>query len=281
MTKHRRMFLWSAIVYLALTMFFFMEALFTPSLNYDFPFVGYGGTFLYSSFNLGRVSVSLYWLMHGVGIVGMIWMCLSRAKTFQVPRMVAVLTALLLAVFGFFGAKLLYILENWESVRQKGLSLGGVSFFGTVFFMPLIIPLMALVFRKKPLEYLDYCTPAGIIMLACIRTGCFLNGCCHGITMWFDSHPVVLPSQLIECTLDMLLLHFIFRMEQSGKTKGHLYALFMGGYGTIRFLVELTRATPKTILGLSHGQCFSLVCIFVFLLILLYNKQTTHKNTLN
>lgn len=146
---------------------------------------------------------------------------------------------------------------------ENGISLNGVSFFGTVFFMLLVIPLMALALRKKPLEYLDYCTPAGLLMLVCIRVGCFMNGCCHGITIWIMQRPVILPSQLLECTLDLLLLDFLFRAEKRGTYKSSLYFLFMGGYGILRFVVEFTRDTPKDVIGLSHGQWFSICCIII------------------
>lgn len=273
MTKQRsKSFLLITVgVYFAISCFFFFEALLTPHLNYAFPFVGYGGTFRYHSIHLGSVSVSLYWLMHGVGVVGMVFMCLHRAPAFGISTPAAVVTAILLAVFGFIGAKILYILENWRHVMEHGISLGGVSFFGTVFFMPLVIPLMGLAFRKKPLEYLDYCTPAGLVMLTCIRTGCFLHGCCGGITFWAFERPVTLPSQLIECTLDLILLSLLLHLEQ--RKKGQLYAIFMGGYGALRFFVEFLRNTPKNTLLLSHGQWFSICCMVICAAVCLYNNR--------
>lgn len=117
--------------------------------------------------------------------------------------------------------------------------------------------------KKKPFAFLDYCTPAGILMLISIRTGCFLKGCCHGLTFWVNSRPVIIPSQLIECALDLILLDTIFRLERKEKYKGKLYLFFMGGYGALRFFVEFIRDTPKDVFYLSHGQWFSILSMFL------------------
>jgi phosphatidylglycerol:prolipoprotein diacylglycerol transferase len=268
------------VFYALFTLVFLVEALITPSLNYVLPFVSYGGTFRYAHVVLGPVKISMYWLMHGVGILGMIYTCLHRAEKFQLGKAAAVITAVLLAVFGFVGAKLLYLIENWDYVMEYGLSLGGVSFFGTVFFMPLVIPLMALVFHKKPSAFLDYCTPAGIVMLTSIRTGCFFRGCCNGVTLWALNRPITLPSQLVECTLDVFLLDMILRLEAKGKYQGKLYAAFMGGYGLLRFLVECMRDTSKNLLHLSHGQWFSVVCVLIGTVVLLgHRSRKAHAGT--
>lgn len=254
-----------AVLYVLFVFIFLIEALVTPHLNYVIPFVDYGGTFKYPYLQIGEVSISLYWSAHIFGIICMMLMCFYRSKKYQISSNVAIITTFLLAVLGYVGAKILYIFENWKYTLQNGISLNGVSFFGTVFFMPPLIFIMALIFRKKPIEFLDYCTPAGLVMLTCIRTGCFMKGCCHGLTLWIFNRPIVLPSQLIECVLDLILLNIIFNFEKQEKYRGKLYVIFMGGYGILRFLVEFIRDTPKNTFHLSHGQWFSICCVVICL----------------
>ncbi len=263
-TSHRRLHLplYAAVLFFALTLFFFIDAARSANYDYAFPFIGLGGVFKYHYVALFSKRISLYWAMHGAGLVGMIALCLIRRKHFRISGVYAVVTALLLAVLGYVGAKLLYVAENWTHVAESGLTLNGVSFFGTVLFMPLVLPLIAKMTHKSSGAYLDYCTPAGLLMLTCIRTGCFLNGCCQGISVMINNNQVILPAQLLECTLDLILLELLFTAEKK-LPQGKLYFLFMGGYGLLRFAVEFTRATPKTQLGLSNGQWFSLICILV------------------
>ena len=264
--KYRRHYfiLVAALLSLAATLLFLLEAIFSKHLAYDFPFISYGGTFRWSSFKIGSADISLYWSAHVVGILAMCLVCVLRKDRYEIKTYQAIITGVLLGVFGFIGAKALFIIENFKPVMQNGIGVGGVSFFGTVLFMPLVIPLIALVMKTDPLKYLDYCTPAGILMLACIRLGCFMRGCCHGITMWIGVNPVIVPTQLIECTLDLFLLFFILKAEQARKFEKGLYAVFMGAYGVIRFLTEFFRDTPKTHFGMSNGQCFSILCVVIF-----------------
>lgn len=261
--------LYFILIYLILTFLFVFEAIITPHLNYALDFVDYGGTFRYQSFLIGSQTISLYWLAHFIGIICMILMCVYRAKKYLINNFLAILTAIFLAVFGYIGAKLLYIIENWNYFLKNGVSINGVSFFGTVFFIPIIIPIIGRIFKKDPKEYLDYCTPAGLVMLTCIRTGCFMNGCCRGITLWIFNRPVIIPAQLIECVLDLILLSIILQLETQQKYKGKLYIIFMGGYGILRFFVEFIRNTPKNIIFLSHAQLFSICCIVISFIALL------------
>lgn len=253
-----------AVAYTCLFLLFLGKAMFTDSLDYKLDFIAYGGVFKYHYLFWNGGKVSLYWSAHIVGVMGMVMLCLMRGKQFGYTKQFSVVTALLLAVMGYIGAKMLYILENINRVKEKGVSLDGVSFFGTIFFIPVALYLISKMIKTDFGNYLDYCTPAGLIMLICIRTGCFLNGCCQGIYFEYKSRPVIFPSQLLECVLDSILLYVLFAMEDKIKT-GHLYVVFMGGYGVLRFFVECTRDTDKVTLGMSNGQIFSIICVMVLL----------------
>ena len=165
--------------------------------------------------------------------------------------------------------------------------------------MPIFIPVIkrTLFIKAKDSEYMDFCTPAGILMLACIRIGCFMNGCCRGIGIWVKDKPFVYPVQLIECSLDLLLIGFIMMNWTGKRFRGLLYSLFMIGYGLIRFFIEFYRNTSKTdnlfITGinrrintdqvrhvLSNGQIFSIASVTIGVIsgIIIYftNKKKIH-----
>lgn len=264
MLKNHRwhyVFLALAIFSFILTAAFLLEAVFSKHLSYSLPFVSYGGTFKWQYAKIGPLKLSLYWAAQIVGLAGMCILCRLRKDEYKITGFQSILTGVLLGIFGFIGAKILYTLENLSYVLQNGPGLGGVSFFGTVFFMPIVIPIMGLAMKTDPRRYLDYCTPAGVLMLACIRCGCFMRGCCGGITVWVGANPVIFPTQLMECTLDLILLFLILRLDRSRKFVNGLYAVFMGAYGIIRFALEFLRDTPKSHLGMSNGQWFSILAL--------------------
>ncbi len=264
-----------AVLVLALSLVFSLQALTRDSLDYTLPFVRYGGTFRYPDLRIGNFRLSFYWIMMILGTAGMSILLTAGRKDSGIGALKTVITGILLAVFGFIGAKLLYILENFRSVLKNGPDLAGVSFFGTVFFMPAAIPLIALMLRIPRKGFTDFCTPAGLLMLSFIRLGCFMRGCCQGIAVWYGNRPWIVPVQLFECALDLGLLAVLMLPGVKARFRGVLYCLFMGGYGLIRFGLEFLRDTDKTHFGFSNGQLFSTAAVLIsaVILFLYFRKQ--------
>lgn len=206
---------------------------------------------------IGNLSLSTYWMMLVVGAVGM-GICLDQRKVrFSLSSVQCILFTCLLTVIGVLGAKVLYILENLQYTLENGISLGGVSFFGSVFLIPLLMPLIGFLFRLKPGQTMDVCGPCVAIMIGCLRVGCFLQGCCGGWRVELGAFSFCWPTQAVDSIWDFAILMWLLNLEQEGKGKGTLYPLFMISYGVMRFLLEFLRDTPKDWLYLSHGQWFS------------------------
>ena len=114
-----------------------------------------------------------------------------------------------------------------------------------------------------------------IIAPACIslghafgRIGCFLSGCCYGIethSSWDVYFPIhdhaYLPTQLIEMTflflLAGLLAFFAFK-----KVTPYTFLIYMGAYGTFRFIIEFFRGDERgQLAGLSPSQYWCIVIV--------------------
>lgn len=212
--------------------------------------------------NLGFIEISTYWLMLAAGTAGMLVCLWKRKERFSLNGLQCVVFTLLLTVVGFSGAKLLYILENIRDTIENGISLGGVSFFGSVFLIPLLMPLIGRGFRLKPSETMDICGPCVAIMIGCMRFGCFMQGCCGGWLARIGDFTFVWPTQAVESIGDFSILLWLLHREENPQYHGKLYPLFMICYSSMRFLIEFFRDTPKDWLYLSHGQWFSLLSIF-------------------
>ncbi|BDF71095.1 prolipoprotein diacylglyceryl transferase [Oscillospiraceae bacterium] len=216
---------------------------------------------MYPTLHILGANISTYRLMFALGVAAMILLLCLRRSRYRLSLVQAILSGLLLAVFGVIGAKLLFIAENWRTVLQSGITPGGMSFFGTVFLLPAILALTAPLFRMRPLAFIDYCTPAVPLMLAVMRIGCFFTGCCGGVSITLAGATFPLPVQLFECALDFLILDVMLQIEKKHGPSGALYPLFMLLYGIVRFLLEFFRMTEKVLLRLSNGQYFSILCI--------------------
>lgn len=227
---------------------------------------------------LGNLSISPYWLMLAVGTVGMMICLMQRRKRFSLTVLQCVLLTLLLTVVGFSGAKLLFILENLRDTLENGISLSGVSFFGSVFLIPLLMPLVGKLFRLKPGATMDICGPCVAIMIGCMRFGCLLTGCCGGWELCVGDICFTWPTQGMESIGDFAILMLLLQWEARNSHKGTLYPMFMLLYSVMRFFIEFLRDTPKDWLFLSHGQWFSLAAILVGLIWLRFaNKRNDSK----
>ena len=213
--------------------------------------------------NIGNVKLPTYYSAMVLGYIVMIVLMIikSRRKRYDL----GVLSAFAFAT-GVLGCKILFILENFAWVQKNGLTLGGFSFYGAVFLSPMLMPLVGKLLGLNRLESLDCSAICILAMLGTIRIGCYLNGCCGGEVFNVGEYYFTLPTQLIECIYDFIVLSMLIKYEKSGNAKGLIYPRFLLLYGGARFFIEFLRNTDKDWLGLSHAQWFSIVAVVIGLL---------------
>ena len=167
---------------------------------------------------------------------------------------------------GDFLANPLDILKVWE---------GGMSFHGG--FLGVILA-MALFARSRKLPWLsvtDFIAPLVPLGLAAGRLGNFINGELWGRPTdlpWGMVFPQAAdglarhPSQLYQFAGEGLLLFaIVWLFALKPRPVGAISAVFLIGYGVLRFLAEFTREPDSFLgllgLGLSMGQWLSLPMI--------------------
>jgi len=166
----------------------------------------------------------------------------------------------------------LEILYLWE---------GGMSFHGGLIGVLVALFLYARSQQKHFFDISDFLAPLIPIGLAAGRWGNFVNGELWGRPTdlpWGMVFPYAgpmarHPSQLYEMFLEGLLLFaFLWWYSSKPRQRGQVSAMFLLGYGVLRFLVEFTRE-PDEFLGLlagglSMGQLLSLPMILAGAIIL-------------
>ena len=222
--------------------------------------------------NIGKISLPTYYTAMVLGFVMMIVVMLvkSRREKYRLTKTQSVLFATIVLILGILGCKILYTLENLSEVLENGLTFGGFSFYGSVFLIPAVIPFAGKLFGLKPTESLDNAAMCILAMLATIRFGCYLNGCCGGITVG----SFTIPAQLIEVIFDVVIICLLLTWEKKGEARGFLYPRMLLLYGIVRFFIEFIRDTDKDWLFLSHAHWFSLAGITVGIVCeRIYRKQ--------
>ena len=202
----------------------------------------------------------------------MVWLFWSRKPIYNLKKWQMIIFVITLPIVGFSGAKLLYIIENFEKVLAGGDV--GMSFFGTVFIVPVVMPLIGKMIGIPMRKTLDICIPGGIAVLACMRVNCFISGCCSGILVYGFYTWFPLPVQLFEAIGDLLILTQILRWEKNHNPQGHIYPTFLVLYGILRFSLEWIRITERPWLGMAHGHWFSIAAITIGLTMSIIMKRS-------
>lgn len=206
------------------------------------------------------------------GAAGMFVCAVHRRQKYSITVLQCVFFTVLLTLVGVAGAKLLFALENGFRAWN------GVSFFGSVFLIPIVMPLVGYLFRLRPNQILDICAPCVAVMIACLRVNCFVSGCCGGWEVCLGTLRFAWPTQIIDSLWNLLIMERMMTREQTVPSNGKLYPMFMVMYSLMRFFLEFLRDTPKNWLMLSHGQWFSLAALIVggAWLLLLKRRNAEH-----
>lgn len=220
-------------------------------------------------FSVGPLQVRWYGAMYVVAFVfgGLICKYLAKKKIFPLPAELIdkLVTWLILGMF--IGARITYVfVYNWEyySVNLSeifAVQKGGLSFHGAVLGMCFSAWLFAKRHNVAFYQVSDCLAISGAQGLFWGRIGNFINGELYGrvTDSWvgmvfpgggpFPRH----PSQLYEGFLEGFVLTIaVWIAAKKQKYYGLAGAVFVGGYGLMRFIVEFFRE-PDPQLGYYFG----------------------------
>jgi phosphatidylglycerol---prolipoprotein diacylglyceryl transferase len=232
------------------------------------------------AFHLGPLAVRWYGIMYLVGFAIAFWLGRQRIKRAQSGAVTLTLLddLLFFGVLGVvLGGRLGYVLFYKPSyyLLQNPLEIpavwhGGMSFHGGFLGVLLAVWWVARKHRLRWLEVTDFLAPLAPLAFAAGRLGNFINGELPGrvtTVPWGMLFPGAgplprHPSQLYQFALEGVLL-FVILWIYSAKPRpvGAVSAVFLIGYGSLRFAVEFFRE-PDDFLGLlalnlSMGQWLS------------------------
>ncbi len=249
-------------------------------------------------FKIGPFTVYSYGLMLGVGFI-LASMVLGKElrRRGMDPGLGNTLT-LLAIVFGVIGAKLLYVVENWDVfTRTPGIlySPGGLTWYGGFFLATFVIYLYT---RRKKIRFAEICdsaSPALLLGYGIARIGCHLAGdgdygmptdlpwaavYANGTyppSIAFSSFPEIVerygvngvvpdtipahPTPIYEFLLGLAGFLLLMRLAKKTWPAGSLFMVYLVYAGAARFFVEFLRLNPRLLFGLSEAQLISAVMI--------------------
>lgn len=193
-----------------------------------------------------------------------------QARKYRIKVWKAVPASFVLTVIGTLGTYLWFFVEN--------LSFGGRSFYGAVFFVPIVFLLFAYVIKIPYGQLLDLCAPAECIMLSLMKVKCLMDGCCQGRILYMTElgEIVRFPSQLAELIVAYLLVWILLIMSFRTENREKIYPWYLILYGASRFVLNFFRDEWASYDGgmIPLGTVWSVVAVIGGIVwIVVYNKR--------
>ena len=211
---------------------------------------------------------SKFLIVLALGTLSMLIPMLILGKWYHIRKIKIVIAALLLTISGVFGTYFWYVVENFV--------IGGRSFYGAVFIVPLLFLLIAKILRVPYAHLLDLCAPAECVMLVLMKILCLTEGCCGGRVLWVDANgtEVIFPSQLAELMSAFVVFTVLMILAYREKNRGMIYPWYLVLYGATRFTLNFFREEWVTT---SHfvplGTIWSVIAFIIGMGILLFYKK--------
>lgn len=246
-------------------------------------------------FNFGSINLYSYGLMIAIGIIVAVTLFLRRTKTLGLDEDSVLNMIFISIISGVLGGKLLYIITDYESVRESG---GVFKNFGEgfVIYGAIIAGMLSIYIycrRKKwnIVKVLDAVVPGVAIAQGFGRIGCFLAGCCYGaetsckLSVVFPNVSLapagvhLHPTQIYSSIFDFLLGVFLLWYSKKDNKEGRVFSMYLIIYSIGRFLVEFLRNDPRGNVGVfSTSQFISIFMFFIGLFIFKLDKFRGRKS---
>lgn len=237
-------------------------------------------------FSFGAFHLYSYGLCIAVGVLLSVFLMQRRAAREGFPSKEAILDiAFSILIWGFLGARLFYVIQNFSYYTAEPLKIFAVWEGGLIVYGGLIAGLAGfwIALRKKKIPFwkmLDFIVPYIALSQAFGRIGCFLNGCCFGKACdlpWAVQFPetvhAVHPTQLYEAAFDLWLFAFLLAYRKKGRFDGQIGLSYFLLYGLGRFFVEFLREPGWAWQGITLNQWLSVGVIFASFLFFQYRKK--------
>jgi phosphatidylglycerol:prolipoprotein diacylglycerol transferase len=235
-------------------------------------------------FQIGPITIYSLGVFWALGALAAVWILQLELKRYGYDEQLAGSIVMTAAIGGLIGARLLFILEEWENFTREPLALllsgSGFSWFGG-FLGGALLAAWALRRHRLPFwQAADMCAPALALAYGIGRIGCFLTGDAtwgkvsdvpwamafpNAVAGWADpltSIPYppgirVHPTQLYELVQSLIVFAILWSLRKRIDRPGTIFAFYLVLAGSMRFLVEFWRVNPVVAAGLTEYQWMS------------------------
>ena len=223
-------------------------------------------------FKLGSLDVHTFGVVLVIAFFASIALARGRASRYGVDREALTDVAFWTILAGVFGARALFIAQEWGYFTSHPRELFSLKFEGLTSFGGLFAGAGMAVFmaRKRGIpvwKILDLFAPAFLLAHAIGRIGCLFNGCCTGQAcdpaLWYavrgaDDGLFHFPAQAVDSAMNFGALFLILGLEKRQLRPLAVTGLVLVLHGLARFVYEFFRAgASSTIMFRAAGIGFT------------------------
>jgi phosphatidylglycerol:prolipoprotein diacylglycerol transferase len=245
-------------------------------------------------FHLGRFTIYAYGFFIALGFIVGLVLATLKARKEGIPFATVVDLFFYTVLSAFLGARILFVLINFDVYRKHPINIFKIWEGGLVFYGGLILAVIVALgytrwYRLSIWKLADLISPLIALGLSFGRIGCFLAGCCYGketslpwgVTFTDPNSLARLnvplhPTQLYDAVNGLALFFFLNWMEKRKTFDGQIFWLFLLLYSITRFFIEILRGDPRGFLFgdiLSTSQGIGILLTIFSLFMLFYMKK--------
>ena len=245
---------------------------------------------------LGSFELRWYSVLILVGALIALFLIEKEAKRFGINKEFVFNMLFWGIIFGFIGARLYYVLFEWSYYSSHISEIfkiweGGLAIHGGIIAALLTIIVYTKKYKVRTIRYLDFiCVPV-LLAQAIGRWGNFFNSEAHGVATTYEHlKSLRIPEFIINgmhidgvyytptffyesiaCLILFIVLLFVRRSKYV--KVGTLSALYLIGYGIIRFFIEISRTDALMIGAFKIAHIVSIIMVIVGIVILMINAR--------
>ncbi len=242
---------------------------------------------------IGPISIKAYGFFVAVGFLAGMNYAKTIARHQSINPEIVLDLSLYIVVFGLIGARIFYVLLNWEFYRKNLIEIffiwsGGLVLYGGIIFAFLMTLIYTHVKKLDFFVLADIFAPAIFLAVSVGRIGCFSAGCCYGKptnlpwgVVFSNPDSLVAPSalgmklhptQLYESLFSFFLfigLHFYYKHK---RFNGEVFFSSLALYSIWRFFIEFIRWDDRgaKIFGLFPSQFISIIVVMLSIFAIIY-----------
>ena len=246
--------------------------------------------------NIGSFNLYTYGLFMALGFLTAMQVSKMIAKPHGISAEIITDIFFVILISALFGARLLYVIINFNSYRDNLLGIFHIWNGGLVFFGGFIAAVTACViyFKKKNLKIFqtaDIIAPGIALGHAVGRIGCLFAGCCYGkvcdlpIAIKFTNSDSLAPlnvflhpTQIYSMISNLIIFFTLLWLQKRKKFDGMVFLIYIILYSLFRSIIEFFRGDFRgdfifDFISMSQGIGF-MVSLIAFVILIKLSRSS-------